>query len=158
MSCGSTPRSPGELFFAFNRLALQGFGGVLALGDDYGNPRVALGMALVSCALPSSGLMRYLPGQLVGVFDSAVQSAEYRKVLATYLASTGDEIVTVPYGPDGRTDLAALQRAVAERWRKVTGTRIAEGYGLTEATCASARSFPAESRRGHVGQRFPDLE
>jgi glycine dehydrogenase subunit 1 len=37
---------------------------------------------------------------------------EYRKVLATYLASTGDEIVTVPYGPDGRTDLAALEKAV----------------------------------------------
>ncbi|HEU4386134.1 MAG TPA: aminomethyl-transferring glycine dehydrogenase subunit GcvPA [Anaeromyxobacteraceae bacterium] len=37
---------------------------------------------------------------------------EYRKVLATYLASTGDEIVTVPYAEDGRTDLAALERAV----------------------------------------------
>ena len=37
---------------------------------------------------------------------------EYRKVLATYLASTGDEIVTVPYGSDGRTDLAALEKAV----------------------------------------------
>jgi len=37
---------------------------------------------------------------------------EYRKVLATYLASTGDEIVTVPYGADGRTDLAALEKSV----------------------------------------------
>ena len=37
---------------------------------------------------------------------------EYRKVLATYLASTGDEIVTVPYGQDGRTDLAALEKVV----------------------------------------------
>ncbi len=37
---------------------------------------------------------------------------EYRKVLASYLASTGDEIVTVPYGQDGRTDLAALEKAV----------------------------------------------
>jgi glycine dehydrogenase subunit 1 len=37
---------------------------------------------------------------------------EYRKVLSTYLASTGDEIVTVPYGADGRTDLAALEKAV----------------------------------------------
>jgi len=29
---------------------------------------------------------------------------------------------------------AALQRAVAERWHRVTGTAIAEGYGLTEAS------------------------
>ncbi len=37
---------------------------------------------------------------------------EYRKVLASYLASTGDEIVTVPYAQDGRTDLGALEKAV----------------------------------------------
>jgi long-chain acyl-CoA synthetase len=29
---------------------------------------------------------------------------------------------------------AALQSAVAERWQRVTGTRIAEGYGLTETS------------------------
>jgi long-chain acyl-CoA synthetase len=29
---------------------------------------------------------------------------------------------------------AALQHAVAERWQKITGTRIAEGYGLTESS------------------------
>jgi len=29
---------------------------------------------------------------------------------------------------------AALQHAIAERWEKVTGTRIAEGYGLTESS------------------------
>jgi long-chain acyl-CoA synthetase len=29
---------------------------------------------------------------------------------------------------------AALQGAVAERWQRVTGTRIAEGYGLTETS------------------------
>jgi len=46
---------------------------------------------------------------------SAALHPEYRKVLATYLASTGDEIVTVPYGPDGRTDLAALEAAVDDR-------------------------------------------
>ena len=41
---------------------------------------------------------------------SAAVHPEYRKVLGTYLASTGDEVVTVPYGEDGRTDLAALKR------------------------------------------------
>src|SRR5512137_99313 len=46
------------------------------------------------------------------VVVSAALHPEYRKVLATYLASTGDEIVTVPSGEDGRTDLAALAAAV----------------------------------------------
>jgi glycine dehydrogenase subunit 1 len=49
------------------------------------------------------------------VVVSAAVHPEYRKVLATYLASTGDELVTVPYGPDGRTDLAALRAAVDAR-------------------------------------------
>jgi glycine dehydrogenase subunit 1 len=43
---------------------------------------------------------------------SAALHPEYRKVLDTYLASTGDEVVTIPFGPDGRTDLAALGKAV----------------------------------------------
>jgi glycine dehydrogenase subunit 1 len=43
---------------------------------------------------------------------SAALHPEYRKVLATYLRSTHDEVATVPFGPDGRTDLAALARAV----------------------------------------------
>ena len=43
---------------------------------------------------------------------SAAVHPEYRKVLATYLASTHDEIATVPFGDDGRTDLAALRKAV----------------------------------------------
>jgi glycine dehydrogenase subunit 1 len=44
---------------------------------------------------------------------SAAVHPEYRRVLRTYLASSDDEIVTVPYGDDGRTDVAALARAVS---------------------------------------------
>ena len=36
-----------------------------------------------------------------------------------------------------------------------TGVTADEGYGLTEATCASARTFPGASRPGSVGQRLP---
>ncbi len=43
---------------------------------------------------------------------SAAVHPEYRRVLATYLASTGDEVVTVPFAADGRTDLAALAQAL----------------------------------------------
>src|SRR5512133_661919 len=43
---------------------------------------------------------------------SAAVHPEYRKVLATYLRSTHDEVAVVPFGQDGCTDLAALERAV----------------------------------------------
>ncbi len=43
---------------------------------------------------------------------SAALHPEYRKVLATYLRSTHDEVAAVPFGKDGRTDLAALEKAV----------------------------------------------
>ena len=46
------------------------------------------------------------------VVVSAAVHPEYRKVLDTYLRSTHDEVVTVPFGPDGRTDLPALARSV----------------------------------------------
>jgi len=45
------------------------------------------------------------------ILVSAGVHPEYRKVLATYLRSTHDATVTVPFGADGRTDLAALEEA-----------------------------------------------
>ncbi|MFN8167689.1 MAG: AMP-binding protein [Candidatus Nanopelagicales bacterium] len=53
---------------------------------------------------------------------------------------------------------APLPLSVAERWLEHTGVPLCEGYGLTEATCASARSFPHEVRAGQVGQRLPYQE
>lgn len=46
-----------------------------------GELAVAFAMALVSCALPFVGLMRYLPGHLVGLFNWAGQRTEYAQVL-----------------------------------------------------------------------------
>ena len=43
---------------------------------------------------------------------SAAIHPEYRKVLTTYLRASHDAVVTVPFGADGRIDLAALERAV----------------------------------------------
>ncbi len=43
---------------------------------------------------------------------SAAIHPEYRKVLATYLRAMHDAIVDVPFGVDGRTDAAALAKAV----------------------------------------------
>jgi glycine dehydrogenase subunit 1 len=56
-----------------------------------------------------------LAGRVTGrrkVVVSAAVHPEYRRVLATYLRSSGDALVMVPFGPDGRTDLDALARAV----------------------------------------------
>ncbi|MGY1945802.1 acyl-CoA synthetase [Nocardia asiatica] len=47
-----------------------------------------------------------------------------------------------------------LPPAVREGFEKHTGITLVEGYGLTEATCASARSFPDLPRPGSVGQRM----
>lgn len=46
-----------------------------------GEVAVAFTMVLVSCALPSSGLMRYLPGALTGTFFNAGQRGEYLALL-----------------------------------------------------------------------------
>lgn len=48
-----------------------------------------------------------------------------------------------------------LPPAVREAFQAHTGVSLVEGYGLTEATCASARGFPGELRPGAVGQRMP---
>lgn len=48
-----------------------------------------------------------------------------------------------------------LPQAVRDGFESATGIRLVEGYGLTEATCASALSFPRHPRPGSVGQRLP---
>ncbi len=48
-----------------------------------------------------------------------------------------------------------LPAAVRDGFQAHTGVNLIEGYGLTEATCASARTFPNVRRPGSVGQRLP---
>lgn len=50
---------------------------------------------------------------------------------------------------------SALPTAVRTEFEAHTGVPLLEGYGLTEGTCASARSFAAEPRPGSVGKRLP---
>lgn len=50
---------------------------------------------------------------------------------------------------------SALPGAVRDAFERATGVPLLEGYGLTEATCASVRSFPQVPRPGSVGQRLP---
>lgn len=48
-----------------------------------------------------------------------------------------------------------LPLAVRQAFGDHTGVPLVEGYGLTEGTCVSARSFPAHPREGSVGLRLP---
>jgi fatty-acyl-CoA synthase len=53
---------------------------------------------------------------------------------------------------------APLPAAVREAFEAHTGVSLCEGYGLTEATCASSRSWPGDPRPDTVGQRLPYQE
>ena len=54
---------------------------------------------------------------------------------------------------------APLQPATAEAWEELTGTKIYEGYGLTEGTCAVSTMPLGEKRRvGSVGLPLPGVK
>ena len=54
---------------------------------------------------------------------------------------------------------AALQHAVAERWKRVTGTVIAEGYGLTEASpIVSFNPLSGRQKPDSIGIPVPGTE
>jgi fatty-acyl-CoA synthase len=50
---------------------------------------------------------------------------------------------------------APLPDAVRAAFAAHTGVELVEGYGLTEATCATAVTRPGRARPGSVGQRLP---
>lgn len=53
----------------------------------------------------------------------------------------------------------AVQRPVAERWQKVTGCFLAEGYGMTESSpVATANAFDGSGRLGYIGIPIPSTE
>ncbi len=53
----------------------------------------------------------------------------------------------------------ALQRSVSERWKKLTGLNIVEGYGLTEASpVVSVPPMTTENFTGSIGIPLPSTE
>jgi long-chain acyl-CoA synthetase len=53
----------------------------------------------------------------------------------------------------------ALQRHVAEKWQKVTGCALSEGYGLTETSpVASTNPFDGTGRIGTIGLPVPSTD
>ncbi|MGB3617481.1 MAG: AMP-binding protein [Catalinimonas sp.] len=49
----------------------------------------------------------------------------------------------------------ALQPAIGERWRKLTGHAIMEGYGLSETSPVLSCNHPTQNEPGTIGQPFP---
>lgn len=53
----------------------------------------------------------------------------------------------------------AVQRPVAERWQKVTGTRLVEGYGLTECCpLVTVSPYDLDSFNGSIGLPVPSTD
>lgn len=53
---------------------------------------------------------------------------------------------------------AAVQRSVAERWQKVTGHLLVEGYGLTETSPLATCNLLAVGHTGSIGVPVPSTE
>lgn len=94
--------------------------------------------------------------------------AEFWKIVAHYRIAAMSAVPTVyavlaqcPIDTDisslryAMVGASPLPLAVRENFQLHTGVTLVEGYGLTEATCATARSFPDAPRPGAVGQRMP---
>jgi long-chain acyl-CoA synthetase len=53
----------------------------------------------------------------------------------------------------------AVQKAVAERWKQVTGEVLLEGYGLTETSpCATTNPLDLKEYNGSIGLPMPSTE
>jgi long-chain acyl-CoA synthetase len=52
----------------------------------------------------------------------------------------------------------ALQAAVAERWQKITGTPVIEGYGLSEASPVLSCNPTGRAKPGSIGVPIPSTE
>ncbi|KAA2260087.1 acyl-CoA synthetase [Solihabitans fulvus] len=120
-----------------------------------------------------TGLGPLMAGQQVvwagptGYRDPALYQ-HFWKIVERYRVTTFSAVPTVyavlgqvPVDADlsslqfGVVGAAPLPPAVADRFTQHTGVPLVQGYGLTEATCATARNYAGHQREGSVGQRLP---
>ena len=106
-----------------------------------------------------AGPLGYRDVGLYGVFWQMVQA---EKIAAMSAVPTVYSVLTqCPVDADISSMRACLvgasllPPAVRSAFESHTGVPLLEGYGLTEATCASVRSFLHGQPQGSVGQRMP---
>jgi fatty-acyl-CoA synthase len=106
-----------------------------------------------------AGPLGYRDPQLYGVFWRLVE--RYRISAMSAVPTVYAVLATVPVDADisslrvAAVGASPLPAAVRETFETATGVPLLEGYGLTEAACASVRSLPGHRRAGAVGQRLP---
>ena len=109
-----------------------------------------------------AGPLGYRDQALVGHFWKVVE--RYRITAMSAVPTVYSVLAGCPVDADISTLRCAvvgaspLPLAVRDAFESATGIALVEGYGLTEATCATAVSFPHHPRPGAVGQRLPYQE
>ena len=132
-----------------------------------GLPLFHVNALIVTGIAPLFGGARVVwPGQ-AGYRDPALYQ-HFWKIVERYRIAAMSAVPTV-YGTLARlpvdADISSLRlpivgasplpSAVREGFARRTGARLLEGYGLTEATCASTWTRPGEERTGSVGRALP---
>ncbi|MBO0925152.1 AMP-binding protein [Cellulomonas sp. zg-ZUI199] len=113
----------------------------------------AVRIAATLVVLPSFDPARVLAAQRrrPGTFIPAVPPMLDR--LAAAAEETGADLTSFRYSISGAM---ALPRATAERWERVTGGIVSEGYGMTETSpVALGNPLSRDRRPGSLGLPFP---
>jgi fatty-acyl-CoA synthase len=106
-----------------------------------------------------AGPLGYRDAALYGNFWKIVE--RYRIAAMSAVPTVYQTLAQVPVDADITSlklpivGAAPLPPAVREAFESHTGVALCEGYGLTEGTCASSRSWPDAPRPATVGQRLP---
>jgi fatty-acyl-CoA synthase len=85
----------------------------------------------------------------------------YQVVAMSAVPTVYGRLIDVPVDADIRTlrvpvvGASPLPSSVREGFARHTGRRLLEGYGLTEATCATTFTPPGQERAGSVGRVLP---
>jgi fatty-acyl-CoA synthase len=106
-----------------------------------------------------AGPLGYREPELYGTFWKIVE--HYRISAMSAVPTVYGVLAQCPVDADisslrsAMVGASPLPTAVRQSFEARAGVTLTEGYGLTEATCASARTFADAPRPGSVGQRLP---
>ncbi|MFR0359303.1 acyl-CoA synthetase [Streptomyces sediminimaris] len=118
-----------------------------------------LGPLLRGRAVVWAGPLGYRDPELYPAFWKLVE--HYRIATMSSVPTVYSVLAQVPVDADissmrfAAVGASPLPPAVRESFEEHTGIPLCEGYGLTEATCASALGLPGRTRPGSVGRRLP---